>query len=386
MTDQKMPGIEAFVDKGFPEGEIFCAQFLYSSEFNLGTLKGLVNHGKSRKKTDLATSIAKSLETQEIGKRDVLLAFIRQPRKWLSFKLGVCTHYPVHQSAEILLTEFGEEGWYGPIRDLEDDSRTWYIRTQEVPFYEQGISQAERALPGGIPGEINSVATYKIRWTVIAEIGSNYIALSWNGFRHNELRTSSVDPTVESLMQFPYWKYIPNFFDELSQSCKTFWKHPVLHKLVLKDLWDKYLNNPQYIWRHLRIRADNQGVALNVHSTGATDNEERQMRGLQALSKELASSALFSLNIQETSDLIGSVENALLKTLIQSWGAKSYEFSLSSPSQDNNKNKEIFRAHCYFSIGESLSPQDSFQHLHCFIKDYGGSGQALVFLLSELGF
>jgi hypothetical protein len=356
MADKRIPGIEAFIDKGFPDGEMFCAQFLYSPEFTLGTLKGLVKHSKSRQKTDLATSVAKSLETQEIRREDVLLAFVRQPRKWLSFKLGACTHYPVYRSAEILLTKFGEEGWYGPIRDAEGGSRTWYIRTQGVPFYEQDVSQAAGISPGEIPAEINSVATYNIRWTVIAEIGLNYIALSWNGFRHNELRPSSVNPTVESLMQFPYWKYIPSFFDELSQSCKTFWKYPVLNKLVLKDLWDKYLDDPQYIWRHLRIRAENQGVALNVHSTGAADNEERQMRGLQALSKELASSALFSLDIPETLELISLVENALLRTLIQCWGTKSYEFSLSSFSKEINKNKEIFRANCYFSIEGSSSP------------------------------
>jgi hypothetical protein len=385
MIDQHPSGTEAFIDKGFSDSKTFCTQFLYSSDFTLGTLKALVKRGKSKAKYELATSLAGSLESQQISKDEVLLAFVQQPRKWLSFKIGRCTQHPVHGSAEILLTEFGEEGWYGPIKDV-DSSRVWYIRTHKVPFYEQGISQAGEALQGELLRQSSSVATYRIRWTVLAEIGVNYMALSWNGFRHNELRSSSVDPTVESLMQFPYWRYIPGFFDELSQSCSTEWQNPVLHKLVLQDLWDRYLNDSQYVWRHLRIRADNRGVALNVHSTGASDNEELQMRGLRALSKELASSALSSLEIQETSELIGSVENALLRTLIQNWGTKSYEFSLNRISKSIDKDKEIFRAHCYFSLGASSSPQDSFQHLHCFTKDYGGSGQALRFLLSELGY
>ena len=273
MVNRSTSGIEAFTDKGFSDGRTFCTQFLYSSDFTSSTLKALVKRGKSQPKYDLAMSLAESLESGEIGKDEVLLAFVQQPRKWLSFKIGRCTQYPVHGSAEVLLTKFGEDGRYGPIKDV-DGSRAWYIRTHEVPFYEQGVSQAEEVLPGEIPGQNTSVATYRIRWTVLAEIGVNYMALSWNGFSHNELKTGSGDSMVESPTQFPYWKYIPNFFDELSQTCSTQWQYPVLHKIVLQDLWDKYLNDSQYIWRHLRIRADNRGVALNVHSTGASDNED----------------------------------------------------------------------------------------------------------------
>lgn len=381
MIDRVPSNVDAFVDKGFPIGETFCTQFLYSSEFTSATLKSLVKHGKSNSKYELAMSLAKSLESQEISKDEVLLAYALQPRKWLSFKMGSCVHYPTHKGAEVLLTEFGEDGWYGPIKGV-DDPRLWYIRTYTVPFYAQGISQAEKVLPDDME-KPTSVATYKIRWTVLAEIGANYMSLSWNGFRHTELKTGSTEPIVE---QFPYWKHIPVFFDELSQDFKTQWQNPVLHKLVLQDLWDKYLGNSQYIWRHLRVRADNRGVALNVHSTGAADNEERQMRGLQALSKELASSALRSLDIEKTSELVGSVENALLRTLIREWGTRSYEFSLNRMSKSSDGGGEIFRAHCYFAVGKSSSPQDSFQHLHCFTQDYGGSGQALRFLLSELGY
>jgi len=108
------------------------------------------------------------------------------------------------------------------------------------------------------------------------------------------------------------------------------------------------------------------------------------MRGLQALSRQLASSALNSLKIQETPEIISSVESSLLRTLIQEWGTKSYEFSLDKLSDDGSKRIGLFRAHCYFANGPSPAPQDALQHLHCFTENYGGSLQALNLLLSEL--
>ena len=375
---QNSSSVEAFIDKGFPEGKIFCTQFLYSPEFNLNTLKSLVASKKNQQKYDAALTVAAALENQNIDPQKILLAFVKQPRKWLSLKLGGVKNHPPLKEASKLLTEFGYDGWYGPIKDFETP-RKWYIRTHKVPFYDQQVYQAKEESKS-----VSKVATYHIRWTVLAEIGTNYIALSWNGFRHNDLKPGVCDPQIQALMQFPYWQHIPNFFDELMKECQANWKYPVLHSLVLQDLWNTYLTNPQYIWRHLRIRADNRGVALNAHSTGAYDQETLQMRGLQSLSRQLASSALKSLNIEETSEIIRSVESSLLRTLIQEWGTKSYEFSLDKLSNDDTKPKYLFRAHCYFANGPSPSPQDALQHLHCFTKDYGGSLQALNFLLSAL--
>ena len=382
MPSQSRSGVEAFVDRGFPDSKTFCSQFLYSPEFSVNTLKSLVKSGKSQQKYDLAVNLAAALENQTIDSEEILLAFAQQPRKWLSLKLGHCEKHPVLKTASSLLTGFGEDGWYGPIEDLET-SRKWYIRTHKVPFFEQ-VYQTEGVSEGEIAKQAESVAAYQIRWTVFAEIGINYIALSWNGFRHNELKSGLYDPQIESLMQFPYWSYIPSFFDELTQECQANWQHPVLHQLVLQHLWDIYLTNPEYTWRHLRIRADNHGVALNAHSTGAFDQETLQLKGLQALSRQLASSALNSLKIQETSEIISSVESFLLRTLIQEWGTKSYEFSLDRLSEDGSKRIGLFRAHCYFANGPSPAPQDSLQHLRCFSGNYGGSSQALDFLLSEL--
>ena len=42
MPGNSRSGVEAFIDKGFPDSKTFCVQFLYSPEFNLNTLKSLV--------------------------------------------------------------------------------------------------------------------------------------------------------------------------------------------------------------------------------------------------------------------------------------------------------------------------------------------------------
>jgi hypothetical protein len=379
MSTKGKISIEAFIDQGFPEGKTFCTQFLYSPEFSSNILRALSKSGGNKTKYDLADSLAISLVNQTLSPEEILRAFVKQPRKWLSFKIGHCKKEPIFEPAKKLLTEFGKDGWYGPIGD-QNSSRKWYIRTHKVPFYEKTYKASESLGANSI----SPVAEYKIRWTVIAEVDEHYVALSWNGFRHNELKDIS-DPELESLVQFPYWYHIPLFFNELSKECQADWQHIKLDQLVLYNIWDKYLGDSQYSWQHLRIRADNRGVALNAHSTGAYTPEGSDVRGLQALSRQLAHSAIKSLKVTETPEIIHSVENSLLRTLIQEWGTKSYEFSLDK--KVDNKQESLFRAHCYFtSNGASSSPQDNLQHLHCFTQKYGGSSQALSFLLSELGY
>jgi hypothetical protein len=117
------------------------------------------------------------------------------------------------------------------------------------------------------------------------------------------------------------------------------------------------------------------------------DSEERKMKGLEALSFHLAETAIETLDISSSENLLDNVSQALLKTLMKDWGAKSYEFSLDRIFYDEKKNRKtecIFRAHCYFNIAISFAHQDSFMHLHCFTQKYGGSNQTLNFLLSEL--
>lgn len=229
MRNTGRPSVEAFVDKGFPDAQTFCTQFLYSSEFSSNTLKELVKGGKSRKKYDLAADLATSLQKGILQPCEILLAFVKQPRKWLSFQLGTCRQHPKMESAEKLLFQFGEDKWYGPIQD-QSSAKIWYIRIKRVPFFEH-TSQAklDSEKPEDSIQKVHAIAEYSIRWSVIAEVGADYVALSWNGFRHNELKDDAVDSRIAAFIQFPYWNYIPSWFNDLSQHCQGQWKYPILH-------------------------------------------------------------------------------------------------------------------------------------------------------------
>ncbi|NEQ66724.1 MAG: hypothetical protein F6K21_14695 [Symploca sp. SIO2D2] len=363
---------QAFVDHGFPSGIDFCIQFLSSPEFNTTTLKKLAPSASSKeKKQDLAIRIAHALEKGQLPLNQVLLEYVKQSRAWLSLKQGQCEKTPELKSPELLFWEFGEEGWYGPITD-STNLRKWYIHISKIPDY---------VLRGS--GEASQVDKRDIRWSVIAEVSSNYVALHWNGFTFTEITEEFSDKPI----QYPFWRYIPKFFDELTGHLQGYWDYPNLHQLVLHLMWNKYLNNCDYKWQHLRIRAEADGVALNAHSSGVS---EVDVRGLQALAQKLAKSTLEVPNSEPVSD----VENAILCTLIKEWGTKSYEFSLdrkpnlseaSSQGKDHKaKLENLFKAHCYFGLKQG-STQDSFQHLKCYSGYYGGSTGVLNFLLKELG-
>ena len=292
----------------------------------------------------------------------------------MSFKIGQSANAPKFESPEKLLTEFGSNTWYGPII-TSNISQKWYIRTFEISYYIKTGQELQ---------------DNRIRWTVIAEVGKNYLALSWNNFTYTQI-VEDEKKTVPG--QFPFWKsdYIPQCFDELSQYLQGQWKEPNLHALVLHTLWDKYTMNNNYRWQHLRIRAEASGVALNAHSAGIS---EIDVRGLQALSKTLAESVIESLGVSGDLKKLERAENAVLSTLVKAWGAKSYEFRLdknppaNSTETDEAQNQQpirLFKAHCYFGLKPESKTQDSLQHLKCYFGYYGGSTNALRFLLKELG-
>lgn len=340
-----MSGVKAFVDHGF-SGRDFLKHFLASPEFTSSTLKKILPSAKSSQGKDgLVNDILYALDSGVITENDILSAYIDQPKQWLSFQLGNHLEEPKLADSTLLLRNFGEEKWYGAIFNKERNKK-WYIRVHKVPnpsFI--GIGEA-RTLD----------RSQNIRWIVAAEIGAGYISLHWNGFSSSIYEDN--DETLKQ-NQFTYWKYIPKFFDELKELFKGEWEHSDLHKLVLTDLWDKYLNKElegfKYVWQHLRIRAEASGVALNARSAGSSDID---VRGLQALSRQLASSAIESLGIEISDDSakFSDVENAVLRTLIHKWGTKSYEFRLdklsvindNKISEKENKKEYIFKAHCYF--------------------------------------
>lgn len=376
--------ITAFIDHNYPTGASFCQQFLASPEFRLECLKSIdpsLTSSDLKTKSNVAARLATMLEREQVLAENILIAYVKQPKMWFSFKLGNHKELPELKQAKILLTEYGEDGWYGPIRD-EAEGKNYYIRTYTVPYYTRTRTEN---------GE--KIDILRIRWSPIAEISEDYIAIAWNGFSSNSLEQEG-KTDITNTSQFPFWKYIQPFFDELNQHLGGTWEHAELHKLILSDLWDKYLNYSgedfKYYWRHLKIRAEAAGVALNAHSSGIA---EVDVRGIQALSHQLAKSALESIGLINDKDKLLLAENAIIRTLIHEWGAKSYEFSLerevvteehgSDNERSTQRTEKIFRAHCYFGFKQDSKMQDSLQHLKCY-SQYGSNLDALSFLLKEL--
>ncbi len=372
--------ISAFLDNGYQSGYNFCYMFLSSPEFKLEYLKKLIpddielqkivkNH---RQKDEFSASIARLIETENISIESVLSKYVYQPRYWLSFMTGSCQQLPELGTPKSLFTEFCEDGWHGPILD-DNSTSSWYIRTKTVPYASH--VESDDAL---------IVQTNRIRWSIFAEVGSDFIAFSWNGFSYRQ----EVDEHLGSSVQFPFWKYIPFFSEELLNHIGGSYEAPNLHRLVLFHLWDKYLTDGQkssFSWQHLRIRAEAAGVALNAHSAGVSDIN---VKGIQALSSQLAKASMEALNIDDVEDKLPVVEKSVLRTLIHEWGAKSYEFSLEmnesgADDEEDKKAKKIFRSHCYFGLKPDNTSQDSLQHIKCYLA-YGAAKGTLHFLLKEL--
>ncbi|MGK7956659.1 MAG: hypothetical protein AB4063_15625 [Crocosphaera sp.] len=247
------------------------------------------------------------------------------------------------------MTEFGEDDWYGPIKSINDQEIS-YVRMKKITDY---------FLENG------QIKERQIRWPVIAEISQDFVALSWNGFSTSEL----TDESTERLIAFPHWNYIPKFSDELAKLCQTHFEAPKLHKLICIQMWDKYRKNKEYRWRHLRIRAEASGVALNAHSAGLT---EIDITGLDALSRYIAKSTLESVGVEQDAKKINAAEDAIISSLVKDWGTKSYEFSLDKIVNNDDsetitdtktKYRKLFKAHCYFGMKQNSITQDSLQHL-----------------------
>ena len=303
-----MSSTNIFVDNGF-QGEAFRQQFI-SQEFTIQSLRELVSSsGGKTTKDSFVEKVTRNLKSGELTTNDILLSYVQRPRMWLSFKLGQYTELPKNLNpASRLIDRFGDDGWYGPILD-KNSNKVWLIRTHKVTeLYYIGI------------GEARQTAERKYRWTVIAEINPTYVAFSWYGF------TFSTSPLSKQGSQFQYWSYIPIFFKELERLCNARWDEPDLYGLVLDKLWEKYYNKmvSQYLWRHIKIRAMKEGVALNASSSGIA---EIDIDGLTVLSRKIAAACIVAIGAQ--SDLVTTLkaEEAVTRTLIHEWGTKSYEFT-----------------------------------------------------------
>jgi hypothetical protein len=370
---------DVFIDYGYSElpKNLYAEKFLESPDFTVQLLRQINGKkGSSENKEKIAKLIAEKISQKNLTSEWVISNYLAKPRGWLSFKTGKYSVLPQCKSVNILLEEFGDSDWYGPLHST-DGLSVWYARVEEIKNLAYLGIDAARTLD----------EKQRIRWIVAAELRSNYVALHWDGFSYG------VGTERPRQAQFPYWYYIPKYFQELSRMTQSKWEDPNFNELVLKKLWGKYHkqthNGTVYNWRHLRIRAEASGVALNARSAGVA---EIDISGLQALSRELAKSAIQAIGEDKIQEIeFSAVEDSILRTLIHEWGTKSYEFCLdastaevkSSLESDLPKDSKLIKSHCYFGAKPEPVSSDSFAHFKCY-HDYGGSTSALKFLMREL--
>lgn len=212
--------VKAFVDHYYPDEFSFCRNYLASPEFTLQMLKSLSSSsGNQLRKEELAFKITQALEQGSLDPKKVLLTYVKRPRMWLSLKRVWYQKSPEFRDPTLLLKTFGEQGWYGPVKEITT-SRIWYIKIHEIPDFSY-IGEGENR-------KIDKER--RIRWPIIAEVTSTYIALTWEGF------SCTTQDRVRTRVQFPFWIYLLEAFDELAVHLEYQWKELELHKLLLHDL------------------------------------------------------------------------------------------------------------------------------------------------------
>jgi hypothetical protein len=145
----------AFVNPGYEKGRAFSLFFFASPDFNIGTLKSLTRANSRLTKDKLAEELSRDLYNEALDPLSIIRAYIRQPRQWLSIKIGNSPNYPSLQDPQILLTEPGTDGWYGPIKDEQNNPR-WYIHSLHINHF---FKQGERTISARVRWLTNFAAT-----------------------------------------------------------------------------------------------------------------------------------------------------------------------------------------------------------------------------------
>ena len=361
--------IEAFVMR-YQEGEVFTEQFLSSPDFHVEALKQIVEdlrgHATGKPRSELVTYILRELRNPE--KRDVankiMKRLVCRKKDWMSVKVGTVTHIPMCEPIQRLVMSEGQEQWYGPTENPDDGGAYWYIRPVFVNHWEYNET-------------LEKMQLLPVRWLCFARVTEESISLHWRGFSYAESKNpSSEEKNSARNSQFPFWSYVPTLFDEIENLSKAKVSFIPLHKLVLHQMWQHYMDESGYRWTHRRIRAESSGVSLNAHAGGVYDINADGILHLattvrNAVQIELRSK--YKVNLPDP----GRFDEVILRTLIREYGALSYEFSL------DQGGSQLFRAHCYFGQKQMDKSQDSFPHMRVFISQRSDLEQ-LAFLLEFL--
>lgn len=344
------------------DAEAYCRALLGTGDFLGSTLSRYVEKGRTCTKAQLADALAKAIVLNGYDPHALMLDYCRQPRFWLAYATfdeePTREHRGLGTAREFFAAQSGTSRFYGPWHDPEENV-TWLVYAQH--FTDRVVDDA------GPPVDL------PIRWHAVIRLDDDCVSVHWHGFSH---RPAEKDANV---IQFEYWRHVPAIFGTLQQMLGVKLQWPAMGDLVLDQLRASYLDDDEYEWKDLRIRAEKNGVALNARSSRI---KLTSVAGLQSLAREVSKSALVAAGHPATNRELDQAEPRVLLTLIKEWGTKSYEFSvdLRRPDPLDKKRKCQMRGHCYFGNGKD--GEDSFPHVHCY-DDSGGSHEALSFLRRE---
>lgn len=343
---------------------LFAMQFLASGDFDIASLRAIcaeLDIPRANRKRDILNNIEHflTLSNLEEYSQVILEKLTQRSKKWFTFRVGSINKFPKLRSPiEIVFLE-GRPEWYGPYQ-VSDDDAFWYVRPHFPLLWE-------------IDEKTSEPVERQLRWLCFARVTNTVASLHWQGF------TIASDPdSIERGKQFPYWKHIPNFFDELEDMLGSKLEYPNLHELVLHNLWDKYRNKEEFVWTDTRIRAESGGVSLNARSSGANSVVDIDVRGIKHLARTISLAVIRKMDITNLSrGELNQIEETVLRTLIREFGTKSYEFSLET------KSDKIMKAHFYFGTRPEIPGPDTFPHVNCFTS-WRHDKEQFMFLLRHI--
>lgn len=257
-------GSSVFVLKYAGNEKQFAESFLTSADFDMEGLReiarrmGLGSTGRSKAETASLISLCAGNYTNPRHLQIIIEQLFARAKDAISIKTGTVRRFTTAADPGELVTSDGREVWYGPVTCPGDtDDVAWYVRRKFVEYWD--VTEAD-----------STPRRFQARWLCFARVTTEAISLHWRGFTY----PSSPDAVqnTQRNAQFAYWFYVPEFFDELEELLHARVEYVNLHNLMIHYLWDRYLEDSNYTWKHIRIRAESSGVSLNAHA-GASDNE-----------------------------------------------------------------------------------------------------------------
>jgi hypothetical protein len=362
--------IDAFIMR-HAGGVPFLQSFLQSQDFEKDSLKTIARRlgitPGNRSRDLLAHDIVYELQQQDwqaVHLTEIVRQLLRKRKPWMSVKTGSIGNIFSGGNPHDLLFRDGDAIWYGPISDPEyDPEANWYIRPHFIKH-------------GEVASDKKTIEQVYIRWLCFARVTNDTLSLHWRGFSHLPIE-NDIDVEVSSThnIQYGYWYQVPPFFEEIENYLQAKVEELNLQQVVLHRLWNGYLKQPGYEWKHRRIRAESSGVSINAHA-GSRSILELEGQGISHLASTIRIAV--ALEMQERYSITlpdpSYFDDIILRTIIREYGALSYEFSL------KQHGKLIFRAHSYFGDKTEKPSQDSFPHMRLIEVD---ELSQLAFLLAH---